>query len=129
MPSSSKQRHGYALLVVLVALMFVTAMSAEMLRRDLLERRELNAVGRRQQADEYLATAERLLAARTAADPAYGGETWQPPHEKSSGPVRIVLAPDGGNGWTIDLDWQYRPGRRLLRTRLIGTVPGKEGSP
>jgi Tfp pilus assembly protein PilX len=95
-----ERRPGAALVIALVGLLLVTTISAVLMRLALTQRHQLEREARRQQADWLALSGLQRAIARSAADPAYAGETWAPVSHGDGaalGRVEIVIRTADGS--------------------------------
>lgn len=86
-------RRGYTMIVVLVAMMIVTALAATWAQQAVGTHRSLEMRARQVQASWLAASGASRAAARLAADRSYVGETWRISAEELEGkdPAIVVI--------------------------------------
>lgn len=91
-------RRGAVLLVGLLALLIVSALSAALLKRVMLQRQEIQQAEWKLQADWLAESGLGRGVARRTSDPGYPGETWEIPAAMldgfHSGRVTIAVTSD-----------------------------------
>src|SRR5262245_53936887 len=112
----AQRRYGAVLVAALVCLLVIMAIIGTMLRRTLLDYRQLHTERDLRQAELLLEAGVARAAARLAADANYRNETWNLPADAitNSGEARVTIALSpvaGQQALTATVTAEYPVGR------------------
>jgi hypothetical protein len=103
---ASSPRRGIMVVVALICLLIASILTTALVKRALVERRQVAFTWAAAQADWLVESGRQRAMAKLRADPAYGGETWLPPDAaggRPTGEVRILVewGPQGQAAGTL----------------------------